>query len=88
MLDFFLTGASVSNNLTAVPQRVPRSRVSLTMRSLPVALPGKYGSILIDPPWRFANRTGKMAPEHRRLYRYPTISFEENRSLAGRSDSG
>src|SRR5947209_15684639 len=38
---------------------------------------GKYGAILIDPPWRFANRTGKMAPEHRRLRRYRTMSFDE-----------
>lgn len=38
---------------------------------------GKYGAILIDPPWRFTNRTGKVAPEHRRLRRYPTMSFEE-----------
>ena len=36
-----------------------------------------YGTILADPPWRFANRTGKMAPEHRRLRRYPTMSLEE-----------
>ncbi|MBI4460414.1 MAG: S-adenosylmethionine-binding protein [Acidobacteria bacterium] len=36
-----------------------------------------FGTILIDPPWRFANRTGKMAPEHKRLHRYPTMSFEE-----------
>lgn len=41
------------------------------------ALSGKkFGSILIDPPWRFSNRTGKMAPEHKRLHRYPTMSFE------------
>jgi len=38
---------------------------------------GKYGTILIDPPWRFANRTGKMAPEHKRLHRYTTMSFDE-----------
>jgi N6-adenosine-specific RNA methylase IME4 len=37
---------------------------------------GKFGAILIDPPWRFANRTGKMAPEHKRLRRYETMSFE------------
>lgn len=37
----------------------------------------KFSTILIDPPWRFANRTGKMAPEHKRLRRYPTMSFEE-----------
>ena len=36
-----------------------------------------YGTILADPPWRFANRTGKMAPEHRRLSRYSTMSMDE-----------
>lgn len=39
-------------------------------------LAGQFGSILIDPPWRFANRTGKMAPEHKRLRRYPTMPLE------------
>ncbi|MGE3314940.1 MAG: MT-A70 family methyltransferase [Planctomycetaceae bacterium] len=42
---------------------------------------GRYGTILIDPPWRFSNRTGKVAPEHRRLNRYPTMSFEEIAAL-------
>jgi len=36
-----------------------------------------YGTILADPPWRFANRTGKMAPEHRRLRRYRTMTVGE-----------
>jgi N6-adenosine-specific RNA methylase IME4 len=36
-----------------------------------------YGTVLADPPWRFSNRTGKMAPEHKRLRRYPTMSFDE-----------
>ncbi len=40
-------------------------------------LTGRYGTILVDPPWRFLNRTGKMAPEHRRLKRYETMSTEE-----------
>ena len=30
----------------------------------------KFGTVLADPPWRFANRTGKIAPEHWRLARY------------------
>ena len=51
------------------------------MKNLRDALPGQYGTILIDPPWRFANRTGKMAPEHKRLRRYPTMSFEEIAAL-------
>ncbi len=42
---------------------------------------GKYGTILADPPWRFSNRTGKMAPEHRRLSRYNTLTFNEIKSL-------
>ena len=37
----------------------------------------RFSTILADPPWRFHNRTGKVAPEHRRLTRYPTMSFEE-----------
>jgi N6-adenosine-specific RNA methylase IME4 len=37
----------------------------------------KFGTILVDPPWRFTNRTGKMAPEHRRLARYGTLTVEE-----------
>lgn len=31
-------------------------------------------TILADPPWQFANRTGKVAPEHRRLRRYETMT--------------
>ena len=38
---------------------------------------GQFATILADPPWRFQNRTGKMAPEHKRLARYPTLNFEE-----------
>ena len=38
---------------------------------------GAFSTILADPPWRFENRTGKMAPEHQRLLRYPTMTLEE-----------
>lgn len=34
-------------------------------------------TVLADPPWRFQNRTGKMAPEHLRLARYETMRLEE-----------
>jgi N6-adenosine-specific RNA methylase IME4 len=37
----------------------------------------KFATILADPPWRFDNRTGKMAPEHRRLNRYETMTLED-----------
>src|SRR6266699_1706714 len=38
---------------------------------------GRFGAILADPPWQFQNRTGKMAPEHKRLSRYGTMSLQE-----------
>lgn len=37
----------------------------------------KFGTVLADPPWRFHNRTGKVAPEHKRLSRYLTMTLEE-----------
>lgn len=50
----------------------------------PAPLPtveGGFQTILADPPWRFTNRTGKVAPEHRRLDRYSTMELEEICSL-------
>src|SRR3954463_12355674 len=41
----------------------------------------RYATVLADPPWRFQNRTGKMAPEHRRLARYETMTVEEIAAL-------
>jgi N6-adenosine-specific RNA methylase IME4 len=41
----------------------------------------RFRAILADPPWQFQNRTGKMAPEHRRLSRYPTMGLQEIRDL-------
>ena len=41
----------------------------------------RFATILADPPWRFANRTGKMAPEHRRLSRYATLTLDEIMAL-------
>ena len=41
----------------------------------------KFGTILADPPWRFQNRTGKVAPEHKRLSRYGTMTFPEIEAL-------
>lgn len=42
---------------------------------------GTYKTILVDPPWRFNNSTGKVAPEHRRLSRYQTLSLKEIQDL-------
>ena len=37
----------------------------------------RFSTILADPPWQFQNRTGKMAPEHRRLSRYSTMALQD-----------
>lgn len=41
----------------------------------------KFRTILADPPWQFNNRTGKVAPEHRRLNRYPTLCLEDIKKI-------
>ena len=41
----------------------------------------KFKTILADPPWQFKNRTGKMAPEPKRLNRYPTMFLEDIKEL-------
>jgi len=41
----------------------------------------KFSTILADPPWQFQNKTGKVAPEHRRLSRYATMSLQEISAL-------
>jgi len=41
----------------------------------------KFSTILADPPWQFQNRTGKVAPEHKRLTRYGTMTFAEIMAL-------
>jgi N6-adenosine-specific RNA methylase IME4 len=42
---------------------------------------GRFGTILADPPWQFQNRTGKMAPEHKRLNRYGTMTLADIMAL-------
>jgi len=41
----------------------------------------KFRTVLADPPWQFQNKTGKVAPEHRRLSRYGTMSLAEIQAL-------
>jgi N6-adenosine-specific RNA methylase IME4 len=58
------------NKIVALPQASPAG-------DLVGKIDGRFSTILADPPWQFQNRTGKVAPEHRRLLRYPTIEFQE-----------
>lgn len=35
----------------------------------------RFATVLADPPWQFQNKTGKVAPEHKRLNRYSTMTL-------------
>ena len=41
----------------------------------------KYKTIYADPPWQFQNRTGKVAPEHKRLNRYETLQIDDIKKI-------
>jgi N6-adenosine-specific RNA methylase IME4 len=62
-------GAGIAQPLRADSQVKPAPRLLTT--------PGGWATVLADPPWRFANRTGKVAPEHRRLDRYDTMTHQD-----------
>jgi N6-adenosine-specific RNA methylase IME4 len=57
------------------------SRISASDDLLRYSGGRKFSTILADPPWQFQNRTGKVAPEHKRLARYPTLSLQEIKDL-------
>lgn len=54
--------------------RIPQKSAAMDLLE---KVEGPFSTIYADPPWRFQNRTGKMAPEHQRLLRYPTMTLEE-----------
>lgn len=54
-------------------------RPELTLPALGAREP--FGTLLADPPWRFQNRSGKVAPEHKRLMRYDTMDSKEIAAL-------
>jgi N6-adenosine-specific RNA methylase IME4 len=58
------------------------TRGSMAAEDLRRVLGGqKFGTVLADPPWQFQNRTGKIAPEHKRLNRYGTLTLDDIKSL-------
>lgn len=61
----------------------PTIDMPLSLAEIPPlpSVEGGFKTVLADPPWRFANRTGKVAPEHRRLDRYGTMDLEEIKAL-------
>lgn len=54
-----------------------RNQASTAAEDLRTIEGGPFPTVLADPPWRFQNRTGKVAPEHRRLSRYDTMTTAE-----------
>ncbi len=56
----------------------PATKKAETAADLRARLDGQlFRTVLADPPWQFQNRTGKMAPEHKRLNRYDTLSLAD-----------
>ncbi len=80
LLDYMQVGLYKNTNGASVVKE-PKPRYGKDQIEFGDELEGlegkKFSTILIDPPWRFQNRTGKMAPEHRRLNRYETMELED-----------
>lgn len=58
-------------------EEIEESFAKFAAQELLKEAPEAFGTIYADPPWRFSNRTGKMAPEHKRLNRYPTMALDD-----------
>ncbi len=71
--------ADLERAALVLPALTPGSLLDLSLASLEAGEP--FRTVLLDPPWRFRNRTGKVAPEHRRLARYTTMTTTEIAAL-------
>jgi len=72
--DLRLVPQSIQAVAEAAIHRPDATMAALDLRALEA---GPFSTVLADPPWRFQNRTGKVAPEHRRLSRYDTMTAAE-----------
>ena len=77
MSDTGVRNQEISLSLDIVTPGIDRQLTECAAKDLLDFSPACFGTILADPPWQFNNRTGKMAPEHRRLMRYPTMTLEQ-----------
>src|SRR5690349_24202658 len=64
-----------------MPKRAEQSMLSAGEDLLRFAGPRRFSTVLADPPWQFTNKTGKVAPEHKRLSRYGTMKLDEIMAL-------
>jgi len=71
----------MSNTYRVAEQASPLGTIPTAAADLLALGQSRFSTILADPPWRFQNRTGKIAPEHRRLSRYRTMSLDDIRQL-------
>jgi N6-adenosine-specific RNA methylase IME4 len=62
-------------------QLAEESELSASAELLAAVAGRQFKTILADPPWQFQNRTGKVAPEHRRLSRYATLTLDQIKEL-------
>lgn len=84
-----ITGSVDAQNQGMVTLRVTQELQMLARSDLPgpsidlLRLAGRrrFSTILADPPWQFINKTGKVAPEHKRLSRYGTMKLSEIMAL-------
>lgn len=80
-MNILLTTAAGCSTIR-MPNQLAGEGVISTAGDLPGFIGDRqFGTILADPPWRFQNKTGKVAPEHRRLNRYGTMTFDEIAAL-------
>ena len=61
----------------SIERGIERQRVAANGGLLELAGDLRFKTIIADPPWRFRNSTGKIAPEHKRLSRYETLDLKE-----------
>jgi N6-adenosine-specific RNA methylase IME4 len=71
------TPAVVSEQAVAHVAPAPTNGVGDIARDLLQLRASQFHTALVDPPWQFENRTGKVAPEHRRLFRYESMTLDE-----------
>ena len=68
---------ALDHEIRLVPRVQPRPVLEEATADLLGLGGGDFATVLADPPWRFINRTGKVAPEHQRLSRYDTMTTDE-----------
>jgi N6-adenosine-specific RNA methylase IME4 len=73
---------SRSTELAMITRIMPITAADAAVKDFTRFIAGrKFKTILADPPWQFQNKTGKVAPEHKRLARYSTLNLSDIKAL-------